>query len=415
MGNEREVSNMKVRSTSAPRALFAAMLATVAATSVVVACAESSEDSRDTRPDAQLIEVPSSDAASEAEPSDAGPDADGGCDSLESALCAPTTCDGVDWCPEKTPADPRRAFTSVWGSSKSDVWAVGSAGAVLHFDGAAWKDSSVPTTRTLFSVGGSGPNDVWIVGTYGTIYHGPKLDGGTAQWESMPIVPYAGAEEKLLSSVWSPSPDEVWLAGESLRIPGQSKAATQYRGRVVADGGVAWQPMAPCASCAFIAKVWGTGGGDIWSVGQQGEAYWATVPQPDAGDAGDAAVPVWVDVSSPSTEDLQAVWGSNNDDVWAVGRRGTLRRYHDQATEAEIVAAGTTEDLHAIWGSAANDVWAVGDFGTILHFDGTTWQSSTAALPVGRKPHLYGVWGSAADDVWIVGEAIVLHFTGAKK
>lgn len=412
MGNEREVSNMNVRSTSASRALFAATLAAAAATSVVVACAESSEEQQDPRPDAQLIEVPSSDAAVEAEPSDAGPDADAGCDS---AFCAPITCEGVDWCPEETPADPRRAFTSVWGSSKSDVWAVGSAGAVLHFDGTAWKDSSVPTTRTLFSVGGSGPNDVWIVGTYGTIYHGPKFVAGTAQWESMPIVPYTGAEEKLLSSVWSPSPDEVWLAGESLKIPGQKKAATQYRGRVADDGGVAWQAMAPCASCALIAKVWGTSASDIWSVGQQGEAYRTAAAQPGDADAGDAAVPVWVDVSSPSTEDLQAVWGSSKDDVWAVGRRGTLRRYHDQATEAETVAAGTTEDLHAVWGSAANDVWAVGDFGTILHFDGTTWQSSTAALPVGRKPHLYGVWGSAADDVWIVGEAIVLHFTGAKK
>ncbi|MDF2697066.1 MAG: hypothetical protein K0S65_5449, partial [Labilithrix sp.] len=121
------------------------------------------------------------------------------------------------------------------------------------------------------------------------------------------------------------------------------------------------------------------------------------------------------DVSSESTEDLRAVWGSRRDDVWAVGRRGTVRRYRDETTEGEVVASGMTEDLHAVWGSAPNDVWAVGDYGTILHFDGTKWQSSTAALPVGRKPHLYGVWGSAENDVWIVGEGIVLHFTGAKK
>jgi hypothetical protein len=415
MTDKREISNRKVRSMNTSRAMLAATLATVAATSVAVACAESEEAPQNEEPDAHFIEVP---PAPDAEASDSSADVDAGCESLDSSLCTPSpapTCDGVDWCPVKNPADARRAFTSVWGTSKDDVWAVGSGGAVIHFDGTHWKDSSLPTTRTLFGVGGSGPDDVWIVGTYGTVYHGPGLDAGTAHWESKPIVPYSGAEEKMLLSVWSPSPDQVWITGESLKISGQARAATQYRGRVV-DGGAAWQAMSPCSSCTFTAKVWGTSPSDIWSVGPKGKAYRTGAPDGGAGDAAVAdAAPVWVDVSPPSTEDLRAVWGSSKDDVWAVGRRGTVRRYRDEAAEAEVVAAGTTEDLHAVWGSAPNDVWAVGDYGTILHFDGTSWQSSTAALPVGRKPHLYGVWGSAENDVWIVGEGIVLHFTGAKK
>ncbi|OJY15852.1 MAG: hypothetical protein BGO98_24615 [Myxococcales bacterium 68-20] len=412
MADEREMSN-KVRSVSASRAMLAATLATVAGTSLAVACAESSGEPPQTdEPDAHLIEV----ADTGAQESESDADVDAGCGAIDSSLCAPPTCEGVDWCPVQNPADTRRAFTSVWGTGKNDVWAVGSGGAVIHFDGTEWKDSSLPTTRTLFSVGGSGPDDVWIVGTYGTLYHGPGLVNGTAHWESVPIVPYSGAEEKLLSSVWSPSPDQVWITGESLRIPGQSRAATQYRGSV-ADGGTKWQAISPCPSCTVMARVWGTSPTNIWSVGQKGKAFRTVEPQPGDGGVGDAAAaaPVWTDVDSQSTEDLRAVWGSSKDDVWAVGRRGTVRRYRDEATQAEVVAAGTTEDLHAVWGSAPNDVWAVGDYGTILHFDGTSWQRSTASLPVGRKPHLYGVWGSAEDDVWVVGEGIVLHFTGAKK
>jgi photosystem II stability/assembly factor-like uncharacterized protein len=51
------------------------------------------------------------------------------------------------------------------------VWAVGSNGTLLHWDGAGSAWSVVPsgTTRHLYSVWGSGPRDVWAVGDKGTI------------------------------------------------------------------------------------------------------------------------------------------------------------------------------------------------------------------------------------------------------
>jgi len=409
----REAAARRERS---PRLVLALGIAGFAATAVVVACAES-----DDLPHALVPEPEEPIAVPEAAPPvvDASVDGDAGCESLDPSLCTPseTRCDEVDWCPAKDPVDSRRAFTSVWGASQDDVWAVGSSGAVIHFDGTEWKDASLDTTRTLFSVHGSGPNDVWIVGTYGTIFHGPGFDAGAPDWQPAPIVPYNGASEKTLSSVWSPSPDEVWITGESLRIPGQSKAGTQYRGDL-ADGGMAWTLVSPCATCSFMSSVWGTSARELWAVGQGGKAFHTTEPPPADGGDGDpgAAAPVWVAVDTRTQQDLRAVWGIGKDDVWVVGRRGTIRRYRSGAAQAEIVAPpGTTQDLHAVWGSASDDVWAVGDYGTILHFDGAAWHASTAAFPIGVKPHLYGVWGSSATDVWVVGEGIVLHFTGAKK
>jgi photosystem II stability/assembly factor-like uncharacterized protein len=34
-----------------------------------------------------------------------------------------------------------------------------------------------------------------------------------------------------------------------------------------------------------------------------------------------------------------------------------------------------TENLNAVWGTAANSVYAVGNKGTILHYNGTSWSS----------------------------------------
>ena len=121
---------------------------------------------------------------------------------------------------------------------------------------------------------------------------------------------------------------------------------------------------------------------------------------------------MWTPVDSQSQVALESVWGSSADDVWAVGRRGTIRRFRAGDTRWQVVESPTTETLHRVWGSGPNDVWMVGDAGTILHFDGTTITPSTALFPTEHRPTLRGVWGSGPDDVWIVGDAVALHYTG---
>lgn len=72
--------------------------------------------------------------------------------------------------------NPSITFFGIWGSSETDVWAVGgdsfsSSNAQLwHYDGAAWAQwTDVPVEfEDLFQgfkVWGSGPNDVWVVGS----------------------------------------------------------------------------------------------------------------------------------------------------------------------------------------------------------------------------------------------------------
>ena len=61
----------------------------------------------------------------------------------------------------------------LWGSSATDVWAVGYSGTILHWDGNSWSGAPSGTTADLTSVWGSGSGDVWVAGQEGTVLELP--------------------------------------------------------------------------------------------------------------------------------------------------------------------------------------------------------------------------------------------------
>jgi len=61
----------------------------------------------------------------------------------------------------------------VWGSSGSNMFAVGDGGTILSYNNGLgrWSAMSSGTTNTLYGVWGSSPTDVFVVGNGGTILH----------------------------------------------------------------------------------------------------------------------------------------------------------------------------------------------------------------------------------------------------
>lgn len=77
------------------------------------------------------------------------------------------SADGGAWTP--VPNHVTVAMTSVWGSGKNDVYAVGYFGAIRHWDGTTWSVSQIavngtPIYEPLSHVHGSSAADVWAVG-----------------------------------------------------------------------------------------------------------------------------------------------------------------------------------------------------------------------------------------------------------
>jgi hypothetical protein len=132
-----------------------------------------------------------------------------------------------------------------------------------------------------------------------------------------------------------------------------------------------------------------------------------------------------VPLSSPTTEDLEAVAGANYANVWAVGARGTIVHYDGDRWTLD--PSGVTVDLHAVawswWGEDSPSVLAVGDAGTILRRGWTTpWQreglTTTASLRAVASafncdPPAYDAeWGSPCVETVQVGGSGVLVSRG---
>ena len=348
---------------------------------------------------------------------------DGGCDASDpDCVTKPLSCDEAAWCPVPTNVSNLYALTAIWGSGKDDVWAAGSGGTMIHWDGAAWKPTTLPSPttypikNTFHAIWGSGPNDVWAASATNVIFHTDGWKNGAATWERAPNGTDNEFNNAPIYAAWGDGkgelrfggrPYDLYDPGEDMWGPGNQIVKTEV------DGGLGW---AGEYGTATIYGYWGTAE-DLWIIGDNSTyVHWQLGLTLHGTRANKNERFVWTEVDSQSAVVLRGIWGSSAADVWAVGDRGTIRHITPGATQWEIVASPTNETLHAVWGAAANDVWAVGESGAIVHWDGASWKTSTAAFPVNKKrPHLYGVWGSGPNDVWIVGNGIALHYTGGAK
>ncbi len=372
----------------------------------VASCATSDHDAASPQEDAATL--------LDGGPLDRGSDTDGSADAgCGDASCEILSCDEADFCAIPTNVDARYALTSIWGSAANDVWAVGSAGTVIHWDGATW--TNVPSGRpeTLRSIWGSSAQDIWIVSTPSVILRSNGFKNGTATFTLAGPIPEI-SDGTLLNAVWGPGADAVFVAGERTGWYPLDSMWRHVEGVASGDDSAAeWEVASTyCREdpCFEVNAMWGTSASDLWVVGAGGGL------RRSKGAVGNGGSEQWMNVKTTlTTASLNGIWGRSASDVWIVGDHGTIRHWTNDPTQRwQIVPSPTTENLRSVWGSGVNDVWAVGDAGTILHFDGTAWKTTTATLPSGPEPRLYGVWGSGPNDVWVVGEGIVLHFTGAK-
>jgi hypothetical protein len=275
------------------------------------------------------------------------------------------------------------SLSGVWGSGANDVWAVGSGGAILHWNETAWTTVSSSTGIDLYGIWGSGANDVWAVGGFSDEY-------GTAtilHWNGSAWTTVSSGTTDILTGVWGSGASDVWAVG------GYSDDCGSY-GTILQWNGSAWATVSS-GTTDILTGVWGSRANDVWAVGGGTIAHWD-------------GTALWRLLSSGTTNGLSGVWGSGASDVWAVGGGGTILHWDGSAWTA--VSSGTTNDLSRVWGSGPNDVWAVGTAGTVVHWNGGAWSSVSS----GTTNNLSGVWGSGPGDAWAVGDVgTLVHWSGS--
>jgi hypothetical protein len=209
-------------------------------------------------------------------------------------------------------------FYSVWGTSGTNVFAVGesntgfSRAIIARYDGVRWSDMDLPVRddRILRDVFGTSPQDVYAVG-------------------------YFDVSVSLRRGASSVAPSRLLVEGVVLHYDGTRWSEIQSAGGSVALNGV-----------------WASASTDVFAVGSSNDH--AIIYHFDGTS--------WATMTVPPTGPLLDVWGTSSTDVYAVGA-GTILHYDGQSW---IEVRADVERLAGVWASSASDVFAVGSGGTIL-------------------------------------------------
>jgi len=138
--------------------------------------------------------------------------------------------------------------TNVWGTSHTDVFAVGGAGGIFHYDGTSWRPQASGTSEQLTWVWGTTGSDVDAGGSAGRLTSSVILHYNGSGWTNAlsNLVTWGG---------WSASKNDVFAVGD--------------RGTIIHYNGVKWELQASGTS-SWLGGVWGSSGKNVFAVGAGG-------------------------------------------------------------------------------------------------------------------------------------------------
>ncbi|MFO0579840.1 MAG: hypothetical protein U1A78_38190 [Polyangia bacterium] len=249
--------------------------------------------------------------------------------------------DGTAWAAYAS--DTAADLLSIWGAAPDDIWAVGSSGAMIHYNGSFWQRQSI-------SRGSEAINGLWGVPlassqpTFGSGLVAVGDRGQILRWTGgdwvLAVAP-GSLTTRSLRAAWGATASDVWIVGDA-------GTAVRWNGSqaVLVATGIS----------SDLHALWGQSASDLYAVGQSG-----TLARYDG--------TRWTATTLPAAagSTLRAIWGASAGELWIAGDNGTLLRWN--GSTATAVASGTVRTLRSISGTGPTDIWAVGDGGTFLHYE----------------------------------------------
>ena len=227
---------------------------------------------------------------------------------------------------------------ALWGSSKSNIWAVGADGLIAHGKVGSWFPQFSPTNSHLHAVWGTAANEVCAVGDNGIAV---RFNGATWTLDETGV-------SNPLYDIWGTAPDNLFAVGQGVALHRDTQGWNVIEGH---PGG-------------SLFGVWGPNPTELWAVGEKGRfhtydgANWSS------------------QTIANSAITLRAISGEN-DSVWVVGDLGTVLQWTPDSGWEQLDVP-TKENLHAVSVHESGEVFAAGARGTLLHFDGLGWTVTNA-------------------------------------
>jgi len=291
------------------------------------------------------------------------------------------------------PSGTKASFRAVWGTSASDVFAVGEKGTILHYDGKSWTPQQSGTTQHLNAIHGTSSNNVFVVGDKGSVL---QFDG--SRW-----VPHGSGETRDLNGVWVASASEVFVTGD--------------KGVLLHYEGNKWGGQAVGGSFDVNA-IWGTSPTDVYAAGYDKSAGILQTQNYLLHYDGRKWITKAVRLYHPFLA-APEIPCDVYDPLYLRGD-GSGRQFDCNIFQSIVLYFGF-EDLsfatseRGIWSRSPSDIFVITTPirenniegpGAVVHYDGRRWTQETY---VGRWGAA-GIWGAPSGELFVVGrDGFILH------
>lgn len=322
---------------------------------------------------------------------------------LHDAQLADTTVDAgppADTVAPKPDTGPTYAWTTetsgvstdlygVWGTSATQVLAVGAGGVVLQYDGSGWKALTTGSSADLRGVWGSSATDVHVVGSGakatsgGVILHHDGSSWTTSHTESS----YG------LHAVWGSGAKDVVAVGHD----GSGGVILRNKGSGWSKDSVTTSDQWQGAAGVSASERYVVGGATVLEDTGSG---WVT--------AQNMGFTIYLRAAHAVEAKYIAIVGKND----VAGGAYVAR---EDGTWKSATFNGV--DLWGVWGTTRKAVTIVGDqkgTGVVVSYDTAKGQYTTPKKVTGKP--LYGIWGAATGEMYVVGaKGVILRYALKKK
>ncbi len=248
--------------------------------------------------------------------------------------------------------------------SPSDIWAVGSGGKILHYDGTNWSEFTDTGSQTWYSIDMVSATDGWVVGSSGQIYHWDGTswnyftDSGRQTWYSIDMV----------------SATDGWVVGSS--------------GKIYHYDGTSWTQFTDTGFQTWYA-IDILSATDGWVVGNSGKIYHYDGTS-------------WTQFTDTGFQTWYSIKMVSATDGWVVGNYGEI--YHWDGSSWTLFTDTGSQTWYSVFMSDTNDGWVVGSGGDIYLWNGTIWVAASSPT----SATLRTVAMLSPFQAWAAGNSVII-------
>jgi len=275
----------------------------------------------------------------------------------------------------KNPLPQGNQLLSVGGNADNNIYAVGQAGTIVHFDGVNWSAQPRINVPVLIDVWVSPTGQVFMSGG-DEAAHGLVVHGTGAPWTIDTIPPYS-----LARAIWGASDTSVFVINDAFRV--------------VKFNGTSWAEIGNLP-VNQVQDIEGVSSQLVYVAGgvQAGQNTAGAIFRYDGVN--------WTQVYQGFTS-IMGLWVAPDSSVYALGRgqNCTSSVLHSNGAAWDTVAT-LAADLFSIHGRTPQDIYAVGSCGSLdskAHWNGSAWSLE-------QEPQLNGprqLWVSPGGEWVTVG------------